>query len=150
MSMGGWVRGARSWRRRNSARCCRMPKKQSANYRFHVYVFVWWVLQHCTGFARLVWGRLRVHPSFHLFKSICVFCVFLLSSCPFLDILQKAKRKLQVSCVRICVGTYMYICVYIYMLQNAELAKRKLQVSCVRILLMGTAALYRVCSTGLR
>jgi len=63
---------------------------------------------------------------------------------------EEAKRKLQVSCVRICVGTYMYICVYIYMLQNAELAKRKLQVSCVRILLMGTAALYRVCSTGLR
>ena len=22
--------------------------------------FFWWVLQHCTGFARLVWGRLRV------------------------------------------------------------------------------------------
>jgi len=38
--------------------------------------FVWWVLQHCTGFARLVWGRLRVHLSFHLFKSICVLCVF--------------------------------------------------------------------------
>ena len=30
------------------------------------YVF-WWILQHCTGFARLVWGRLRVHLSFHLF-----------------------------------------------------------------------------------
>ena len=26
--------------------------------------FFWWVLQHCTGFARLVWGRLRVHPAF--------------------------------------------------------------------------------------
>jgi len=24
----------------------------------------WWVLQHCTGFARLVWGRLRVHWAF--------------------------------------------------------------------------------------
>jgi len=23
-----------------------------------------WVLQHCTGFARLVWGRLRVHRAF--------------------------------------------------------------------------------------
>ena len=23
--------------------------------------FFWRVLQHCTGFARLVWGRLRVH-----------------------------------------------------------------------------------------
>ena len=42
--------------------------------------FFWWVLQHCTGFARLVWGRLRVHPSFYLFKSICVFCVFLFST----------------------------------------------------------------------
>ena len=26
--------------------------------------FSWWVLQHCTGFARLVWGRLRVHRAF--------------------------------------------------------------------------------------
>jgi len=24
----------------------------------------WWVLQHCTGVARLVWGRLRVHRAF--------------------------------------------------------------------------------------
>jgi len=28
---------------------------------FHVS---WWVLQHCTGFARLVWGRRRVHRAF--------------------------------------------------------------------------------------
>ena len=27
-------------------------------------IFSWWVLQHCTGFARLVWGRLRVHRAF--------------------------------------------------------------------------------------
>jgi len=26
--------------------------------------FCRWVLQHCTGFARLVWGRLRVHRAF--------------------------------------------------------------------------------------
>ena len=26
--------------------------------------FFWWVLQHCTGFARLVWGRRRVHRAF--------------------------------------------------------------------------------------
>jgi len=26
--------------------------------------FCWWVLQHCKGFARLVWGRLRVHRAF--------------------------------------------------------------------------------------
>ena len=25
-----------------------------------IHFFFWWVLQHCTGFARLVWGRLRV------------------------------------------------------------------------------------------
>ena len=43
------------------------------------YSFFWWVLQHCTGSARLVWGRLRVHASFHLFKSICVLCVFVFS-----------------------------------------------------------------------
>ena len=45
-----------------------------------LFFFFWWVLQHCTGFARLVWGRIRVHPSFHSFKSICVFCVFLFSA----------------------------------------------------------------------
>ena len=26
--------------------------------------FCWWVLQHCIGFARLVWGRPRVHRAF--------------------------------------------------------------------------------------
>jgi len=26
--------------------------------------FSWWILYHCTGFAQLVWGRLRVHWSF--------------------------------------------------------------------------------------
>ena len=30
----------------------------------HSNHFSWWVLQHCTGFARLVWGRLRVHRAF--------------------------------------------------------------------------------------
>jgi len=30
---------------------------------FYVFFFGW-VLQHCTGFARLVWGRLRVHWAF--------------------------------------------------------------------------------------
>ena len=29
-----------------------------------VKFFCWWVLQHRTGFARLVWGRLRVHRAF--------------------------------------------------------------------------------------
>ena len=28
------------------------------------FFFCWWVLQHCTGFARLIWGRLRVHRAF--------------------------------------------------------------------------------------
>jgi len=35
----------------------KIPKGESAG-------FSWWVLQHCTGFARLVWGRLRVHRAF--------------------------------------------------------------------------------------
>ena len=30
----------------------------------NLFYFSWWVLQHCTGFARLVWGRLRVHRAF--------------------------------------------------------------------------------------
>jgi len=32
--------------------------------RERLWHFSWWVLQHCTGFARLVWGRLRVHRAF--------------------------------------------------------------------------------------
>jgi len=39
----------------------------------HFFFFSWWVLQHCTGFARLVWGRLRVHRAFiysNWFKNI--------------------------------------------------------------------------------
>jgi len=32
--------------------------------RANITHFFWWVLQHCTGFARLVWGRLRVHRAF--------------------------------------------------------------------------------------
>jgi len=51
--------------------------------------FSWWVLQHCTGFARLVWGRLRVHRALFIQNDLCVMCVFVLyspvslSSCPF-------------------------------------------------------------------
>ena len=44
--------------------------------------FSWWVLQHCTGFARLVWGRLRVHRVFvysDWFVCYVCFC-FLLPS----------------------------------------------------------------------
>ena len=33
--------------------------------------FFWWVLQHCTGFARLVWGRLRVHRAFVYMGLFC-------------------------------------------------------------------------------
>ena len=36
--------------------------------------FSWWVLQHCTGFARLVWGRLRVHRAF-VYSDWFVCCV---------------------------------------------------------------------------
>jgi len=35
----------------------------SLSYSYFVQ-FYWWVPQHCTGFARLVWGRLRVHRDF--------------------------------------------------------------------------------------
>ena len=31
----------------------------------HIWVYIsWWVLQHCTGSARLIWGRPRVHGAF--------------------------------------------------------------------------------------
>ena len=36
--------------------------------------FVWWVLQHCTGFARMVWGRLRVHRAFVWLDWLCTYC----------------------------------------------------------------------------
>ena len=41
-------------------------------------LFSRWVLQHCTGFARLVWGRLRVHRAFIYSNwfvcSVCRIC----------------------------------------------------------------------------
>ena len=41
-----------------------------------IFVLVcWWVLQHSTGFARLVWGRLRVHRAF-IYSDWFVSCVF--------------------------------------------------------------------------
>ena len=40
-------------------------------------IFSRWVLQHCTGFARLVWGRLRVHRAFvYSDWSVCYACFF--------------------------------------------------------------------------
>ena len=50
--------------------------------------FCWWVLQHCfldkycsTVQGLLDWFEVDLgFPSFHLFKSICVFCVFLFST----------------------------------------------------------------------
>jgi len=42
-------------------------KSQSLTFthkHIHFCLFFWWVLKHCTGFARLVWGRLRVHRAF--------------------------------------------------------------------------------------
>ena len=64
--------------------------------------FCWWVLQHCTGFARLVWGRLRVHQAFiHSNWFVCSVCfcsllprlTLLLS---FLDILHCLPRAVGV------------------------------------------------------
>ena len=52
------------WRRRLLSRAYRT---ETNRYIFNVcreVYFFWWVLQHCTGFARLVWGRLRVHRAF--------------------------------------------------------------------------------------
>ena len=40
-----------------------------------------WVLQHCTGFARLVWGRLRVHQAF-VYSDWFVFYVCFCSLLP--------------------------------------------------------------------
>jgi len=38
-------------------------------------LFCSWVLQHCTGFARLVWGRLRVHRAFiYSNRFVCSVC----------------------------------------------------------------------------
>jgi len=34
--------------------------------------FSWWVLQHCTGFARLVWGRLRFTELLLIQIDLCV------------------------------------------------------------------------------
>jgi len=65
-------------------------------------LFFWWVLQHCTGFARLVWGRLRVRLAFiysNWFVCSVCFCsllprlTFLLS---FLDILHCLPRAVGV------------------------------------------------------
>ena len=66
------------------------------------HFFFWWVLQHCTGFARLVWGRLRVHRAFiysNWFVCSVCFCsllprlTLLLS---FLDILHCLPRAVGV------------------------------------------------------
>jgi len=68
----------------------------------HTIFFFWWVLQHCTGFARLVWGRLRVHRAFiHSDWFVCSVCfcsllprlTLLLS---FLDILHCLPRAVGV------------------------------------------------------
>jgi len=50
----------------------------------------------CDGYCSTVQVLLGVHPSFHLFKSICVFCVFLFSSRPVLDILHCLPRAVGV------------------------------------------------------
>jgi len=92
----------------------------------------WWVLQHSTGFARLVWGRLRVHQAFiysNWFVCSVCFCsllprlTLLLS---FLDILHCLPRatwahhpltRLEydpsywpISYVRVCVRMCAHMC----------------------------------------
>ena len=71
-------------------------------YAWHKEHFFWCVLQHCTGFARQVWGRLRVHRAFiysNWFVCSVCFCslplrlTLLLS---FLDILHCLPRAVGV------------------------------------------------------
>ena len=50
------------------------------------FFFFWWVLQHCTGFARLVWGRLGVHRAF-IYSNWFVCSVCLCSLLPRLTLL---------------------------------------------------------------
>jgi len=64
--------------------------------------FFWWVLQHCTGCARLVWGRLRVHRAF-IYSNWFVCSVCFCSLLPrltlplsFLDILHCLPRAVGV------------------------------------------------------
>ena len=55
------------WYEQKTRETCPAKKTWSLLYhekRRDTFLFSWWVLQHCTGFARLVWGRLRVHRAF--------------------------------------------------------------------------------------
>ena len=91
--------------------------------------FFWWVLQHWTGFARLVWGRLRVHPSFYLFRAralhihVCIhvsyqtsvyigYIYIHVSIYMYTYIYIYIDRYIY---VYICMYTYAYMCVYLYM-----------------------------------
>jgi len=51
---------------------CELPFEWTLSKGSLLLRFFWWVLQHCTGFARLVWGRLRVHRAF--IYSNCFVC----------------------------------------------------------------------------
>jgi len=57
--------------------CCRFSKCSVGRVWRFCFCF-WWVLQHRTGFARLVWGRLRVHRAFiysnRFVYSLCSKC----------------------------------------------------------------------------
>jgi len=52
----------------------------------YMHHFSRWVLQHCTGFARLVWGRLRVRRAF-VYSDWCVCSVCFCSLLPRLTLL---------------------------------------------------------------
>jgi len=62
------------------------PFKKRHVYRGSLSLFFWWILQHCTGFARLVWGRLRVHRAF-IYSDWFVCCVCFCSLLPRLTLL---------------------------------------------------------------
>jgi len=66
--------------------------------------FSWWVLQHCTGFARLVWDRLRVHRAFvYSDWFVCYVCV-LCHSCRVWMSRVKYERvsSRMTACTRLC------------------------------------------------
>jgi len=59
-----------------------IPALQWCYSLLNTHFFTWWVLYHCTGFARLVCGRLRVHRAFvysNWFVCYVCFCSSLLS-----------------------------------------------------------------------